>query len=345
MRWVLNRLKALLYRKRQEQDLNDEVAAHLRMDAQERIDAGYTPEEARRAAQRDFGNILQATEATRSTWGWTMLDQCSQDTRYSIRNLGRAPGFTVVTILTLALGIGANTAIFSIVNAALLRPLPYPDANRLVSVFSLNPSLNSDLSPVAPGDFRDWREQATSFERLAAYAGGGGDISFWLEERPESINAARVTWDFFETMGIAPLLGRGFEQSVELVPANSTSVVLSHRLWLSRFGGDRNIVGRQIKTPTGAATVVGVMPPAFRFPPNAEVWVPIGCCGEIDRRATRYWRTVGRLRDGVSIPAAQAEIETIAERLAELYPRENRNWSARIIPFDHALVRDVQQAL
>jgi putative ABC transport system permease protein len=343
MRWILNRLKNLLHRQRQEQDLQDEVAAHLQMDAQERIDAGYTPDEARRAARRDFGNVLRATEVTRSTWGWTMLDQCLQDTRYSVRNLRRAPGFTLVTLLTLAIGIGANTAIFSIVNAVLLRPLPYPDADRLVSVFSVNPPPNNALSAVAPADFRDWREQATSFERLAAYV--GGDISFWLGERPESVNAPRVTWDFFETLGVPPLLGRGFEQAVESTPTNNTSVVLSHGLWLSRFGGDRNIVGRQVKTATGSATVVGVMPSTFRFPANAEAWVPIGCCGEIDRRGTRYWRTVGRLREGQSIPASQAEIESISEKLAELYPMEDRNWSARIIRFDQALVRDVQQAL
>ena len=191
MRRILNRLKALLLRQQHEQDLQDELAAHFEMDTQERIDAGSSPEDARRDARRDFGNVALVAEDTRSTWGWTTLEQWLQDLRYSVRNLMKRPSFAVVTVVTLGLGIGANTAIFSIVNAALFRPLPFPDPDRLVSVFSVNPSPHGGLWVVGPADFRDWRKQSTSFERLSAYSGGG--MTLWFGERPENITATRVT--------------------------------------------------------------------------------------------------------------------------------------------------------
>jgi len=343
MRWVLNRLRTLLRRHKQEQDLQDEVAAHLRMDAIERIEHGAVPDDARQAARRDFGNVLVVTEATRSTWGWTLLDQCLQDSRYALRSLLKRPGFIAVTVVTLALGIGANTAIFSIVNAALLRPLPFPEPERLASIFSINPSPNGGLWMVGPADFRDWREQSTTFERISAYSGSG--LSLWIGERPEEIYAARVTWDFFDTFGVAPLLGHGFEVADEANPPDISSVVLSHRFWVNRFGSDPNIVGKTIKGGRSLLRVVGVMPPSFKFPDTAEVWIPMGCCGEMTRRATRYWRTVGRLQDGQSVESARAEMKAIAERLAQLYPKENRNWSADVLPFNRAIVQDIRQAL
>src|SRR5262249_26622832 len=170
MQRLWNRLKMLLRRTRQEQELQDEIAAHLNMDTQERIDTGRDPTAARQEAHRDFGNVLQIAEATRITWGWTTAEQWLQDVRYGMRNLMKSSSFSVVSVLTLAVGIGATTAIFSIVNAALLRPLPYPDTDRLVSVFSMNPAPNGGLWVVSPADFRDWRELSTGFESLAAFS-------------------------------------------------------------------------------------------------------------------------------------------------------------------------------
>jgi putative ABC transport system permease protein len=264
-----------------------------------------------------------------------------QEIRYALRTLRQQPIFTLIAVLTLTLGVGANTAIFSIVNAALLRPLPFPEPDRLIAVFSVNPSPGGGLWTVSPADFRDWREHSRTIEQLAAYSGGGQSI--WFGERPEAIVGARVTANFFDTLGVLPLHGRGFEPADELtVPA---SVMLSHRLWQSRFAGDVGVIGRPIKTVTGSVTIAGVMPPEFRFPDYAEIWMPMGCCGEMERRSTRYWQTVGRLRNGQSVEAAQAEMESIAKRLAEQYPGDNQNWSVRAVPFDRALVRDVRQAL
>jgi putative ABC transport system permease protein len=264
-----------------------------------------------------------------------------QEIRYALRTLRQQPIFTLIAVLTMTLGIGASTAIFSIVSAALLRRLPFPEPDRLVAVFSVNPSPGGGLWTVSPADFRDWREHSRTIEQLAAYSGGGQSI--WFGERPETIVGARVTANFFDTLGVLPLHGRGFEPADELTaPA---SVMLSHRLWQSRFAGDVGVIGRPIKTVTGSVTIAGVMPPEFRFPDYAEIWMPMGCCGEMGRRSTRYWQTVGRLRNGQSVEAAQAEMQSIATRLAEQYPGDNQNWSVRAVPFDRALVRDVRQAL
>jgi putative ABC transport system permease protein len=194
---------------------------------------------------------------------------------------------------------------------------------------------------VSPADFRDWREQSTSFENLAAFSGDG--ISLWISERPETVPSSRVTWNFFDTLGVRPLLGKGFEVADELNPTDS--LMLSHRLWQNRFGGDPAVIGSEVRTDRGSLTIIGVMPPQFRFPENAEAWTPMGCCGETTRRATRYWRTVARLRDGTSLQAAQSEVQSIASRLAELYPKDDKNWAAQILPFDRALVRDIDRAL
>jgi putative ABC transport system permease protein len=341
MQRLWNRLKMLLRRTRQEQELQDEIAAHLTMDTQERIDTGSDPTAARREAHQDFGNVLQIAEATRITWGWTTAEQWLQDVRYGMRNLMKASSFSVVSVLTLAVGIGATTAIFSIVNAALLRPLPYPDPDRLVSVFSVNPAPNGGLWVVSPADFRDWRELSKGFESLAAFS--NDRLSIWFSERPETIESSRVTWNFFDTLGVRPLLGKGFEAADEL---NGTdNLVLSHRLWQTRFGADLTVIGKQVRTDRGSLTIVGVMPPHFRFPGNAETWTTMGCCGEMTRRATRYWRTVARLRDGTSLQATQSELQSITSRLAERYPKDDKNWTAQILPFDRALVRDIDRAL
>jgi predicted permease len=345
MQRLWNRLRALLYRRRKDQDLHDELSAHLQMDAEERMESGLAQEEARYAARRDFGNVLAVAEDTRATWGWITLEQLLQDLRYALRNLWNRPAFTVIAVLTLALGIGANTAIFSIVNAALLRPLPYAEPDRLAAIYSVNHSQGGTPWIVSPADFRDWREQSTSFEQMAGYS--AADLfPAWIGDRPETIPMARVTWNFFRTFGVTPLLGQGFEESDELnPPQGGMNVVLSHRLWRARFGSDPAVVGSKIKTTFGSVTVAGVMPPEFNFPDYADIWTPMGCCGEMTRRGQRYWRAVGRLRDGISAEAAQAELESVAARLAELYPKENLQWSVLVTPFAEDLVRDVRQAL
>jgi predicted permease len=335
------RLRALVFRNRMEQELRREVDFHLDMMVRKNVARGMSLEEARRQAAIKFGSSPATLESCRDERGVSLVYGLGTDIRYAFRQFRRSPAFVAVCVLSLACGIGANTAIFSLVNAVLLRPVAFPEPDRLVAVFSVNPAPGGGLWSVAPADYRDWREQSRAFENLAAYS--GGELFIRLDDRMESLPGARVTSSFFKTFDVQPMLGRGFEPDDELNPPST--IVLSHRLWQSRFGGDPSIVGKQIPTDSGSVTVVGVMPPQFTFPNSADVWMPMGCCGEMTRRATRYWQTVGRLRAGQSIEAAQAEMHSIARRLEALYPKDSRGWSVQVMPFEKAMVRDVREAL
>jgi putative ABC transport system permease protein len=265
-----------------------------------------------------------------------------QDLRYGARALLKTPGFTLVAVITLALGIGANTAIFSVVNAALLRRLPY-DASRLVAVEAFNPQKEKRAYGAPPADFWDWQEQSRTFEQLTMYSGGG--IGLKESERIEVISGARVTVNFFSTFGVQPMLGRSFDNEEGFVNG-PRAVILSHRLWQQRYGGDPQIVGRTLKTTGGAMTVIGVMPPDFKFPSYAQVWTPFARdSGEMKSRASRYCQAVGRIRQGESIESAQAEMKAIAARLATSYPKDNQGRTIQLTDWRESLSRDSRKAL
>jgi len=327
-----------------DEELQREIDSHLQLEAEERQADGMSDDEARHAARRAFGSVLRATEDTRAVWSPIGLEQMWQDARHALRSLVRQPTFAAVAIMTLALSIGVSTAIFSVVEAALLRSLPYPDPQRLVAVSSVNRSQQAAPSIVSPADYRDWRAQTSTLEQLAAYS-AADVLPLAPGGRLEPISMARVTWNFFRTFGVRPLIGTGFDESDETGDtAGLTDVVLSHRIWQTRFGGDPAIVGTRFRTAIGSAIVVGVMPPDFRFPQYAEVWTPMGCCGEMERRV-RYWRVVGRLRSGQTAQAGQDDLAAIADRLAEAYPKENRNWSVEVMPLTDAIVGNVRRPL
>ena len=265
-----------------------------------------------------------------------------QDLRYGARSLLKSPSFTLIAVITLGLGIGANTAIFSVVNAALLRRLPY-DATRLVAVESFNPQKEKRAYGASPADFFDWQEQNRTFEQLAMYSGGG--IGLKESERVEVISGARVTVNFFSTFGVNSLLGRSFVDEEGLLNS-PRSVILSHRFWQQRFGGDPRIVGRALKTPQGEITVIGVMPPEFRVPSYAQVWTPIARdSSEMKSRASRYFQAIGRIRQGETIESAQAEMKTIAARLATSYPKDNQGRTAQLTDWRESLAQDSRKAL
>jgi putative ABC transport system permease protein len=265
-----------------------------------------------------------------------------QDLRYGARELLKTPGFTSVAVITLALGIGANTAIFSVVNAALLRRLPY-DTTRLVAVESFNPQKEKRAYGASPADFWDWREQSRTFEQLTMYSGGG--IGLKESERIEVISGARVTVNFFATFGVQPMLGRAFDNEEGFVNG-PRAVILSHRLWQRRYGGDPQIVGRTLKTDNGAITVIGVMPPDFKFPSYAQVWTPFARdTGEMKSRASRYCQAVGRIKQGETIESAQAEMKAIAARLAASYPKDNQGRTIQITDWRESLSQDSRKAL
>jgi putative ABC transport system permease protein len=265
-----------------------------------------------------------------------------QDLRYGARMLLKKPGFTLVAVITLGLGIGANTAIFSVVNAALLRPLPY-DVTRLVAVESVNPQKEKGGGGVSPADFWDWQEQSRTFEQLTMYSGWG--IGLKESERIEAIPSARVTVNFFATFGVQPMLGRAFVTE-EGTLHGPRAIILSHRLWQQRYGGDPRIVGRTLKTDNGEVTVIGVMPPDFKFPSFAEAWTPVARdSGEMKLRANRYFRAIGRIKQGETIESAQAEMKTIAARLATSYPKDNQGWTVQLTDWRESLSKDSRKAL
>ncbi len=272
-----------------------------------------------------------------------MLRTLPQDIQYSFRMLVKRPGFTVVAVITLALGIGANTAIFSVVNTVLLRPLAYKDPARLVAIESINPSSGKgQTSGVSPADFWDWQQQSQSFENLATYSGTG--VSFPTEP-PESVPATRVTINFFETLGVDPLLGRSFVAE-EQYQNGPRAIMLSHKLWQRRFSGDPAIVGQTIRADDGAMTVIGVMPPDFKFPAHAEAWVPLARDGgEMTLRANRYFSAVGRLKEGQPREAAEAEMKAISAQLEAAHPKDNTNWTVKLTPWREYLVRGGRLAL
>jgi putative ABC transport system permease protein len=260
-----------------------------------------------------------------------------KDVRYGIRSLLKQPGFTAVVVITLALGIGVNTAIFSLVHAVLLRPLPFADSARLVVIKSQNSKTGETLPSVSPADFFDWKSQSQSFSNAAAYS--GWSITLLEGEVSELIPATRVTDEFFSTLGVPPLLGRTF--TPDEFNTESRVVILSHRLWLRRFGGDPNIIKKTLALPQGRVTVVGVMPAQFKLPGSAEAWTPVAQdSGEMHLRAARYFETVARLKPNVTPAQAEAEMSTIAARLASQYSESDSNWSVRVSTLRETLVGD-----
>src|ERR1041384_446245 len=274
-----------------------------------------------------------------------LMNTLLKDIRYSLRLLIKKPGFTVVALVALALGIGANTAIFSIVNAVLLRPLPYSDPSRLVSAQAMN-SINPqhDVDGVSPADFWDWKDQSQAFEELAAMS-GGGSFSLRDADQPDIFNGARVSYNFFQTLGVQPLIGRVFE-SDDGNPGAPDTVVLSYRLWVRRFGSDPAVVGKTFNSIEGGTTVIGIMPPDFKFPSYAEVWTPLSRnSSEMLNRSNRYFIAIGRFKPDQTISSAEAELKTIAGRLETEHPQSNKGWTAHLRPLRETIMGSTRTPL
>ena len=272
--------------------------------------------------------------------GLTMVADLLNDMRFAVRHYAKTRAFTLVAVLTLALGIGANTAIFSVVNGVLLQPLPYPEPEGLVRVYERVPQ--HGRFSVAPANFVDWRQQATTFEHIAAYMSGSATLA--EGEIPERITNAIVSWDLFDLLRVKPILGRSFRQD-EDAPQNDQVIVLSHGMWQRRFGGRPDILNRTLVLNGIPMTVVGVMPAGFAFPTReVEYWTPIGLDSANLPRGAHYLSVIARLGDGRSIEQATAEMTTIAERLATQYP-QNKDESAEVISAHEQMVAGIRPAL
>jgi len=320
IRWVYKlplRLRSLFRKGRVEEELSEELRFHQEKLIEEHVGKGMAREEARYAALRELGGEDQIKEECRDMRQVNYIENFMQDVRYGLRQLRRNPGFTAVAVLTLALGIGANTAIFSVVNAVVLRPLPYPQSDRLAWISEVIPALNAELA--ASGDYFDWRDQNKTLERMTAYDPA---VSFNLTGRgtPARIHAAGVSANFFQTLGVDPQLGRSFTHE-EDQPNGPNTVVLMQAFWQQYFGSDPQVLGKTVTLNSAPYTVVGVMPASFPFPGDAEIQmlVPLQL-NEIGERmregaaAPRLLRIVGLIKPDVTIARAQADLDAIRKR-------------------------------
>jgi len=268
--------RRLLFYVRRDQfdrELEEEMRFHLEMKAEENLAAGISTEEARYAAQRQFGNQTLLREVSREMWAVKSIETLFQDLRYGVRTLLKNPGFTVVAVLTLALGIGANTAIFSVVNAMLLRPLPYADDERLVMIGGKFPAAGIKRASVSVPELIDYSDRTHSFAQVGVY--GGKDFTLTGRGDAERFSGALVSANFLSLLGVNPALGRHF-LTEENQPDRSHVAILSYGLWQRRFGGDPQLIGQEVTLDGLNYTVVGVMPPGFQFPLlEAEIWRPL----------------------------------------------------------------------
>jgi putative ABC transport system permease protein len=258
LRLIYTRLYGLLRKDRIEEEMEDEMRFHLLMRTRENIERGMRPDEAGREARRRFGNVGRIKDLSRDIKGGGFIETLLQDLRYSARMLRKSPGFTAVAALTLALGIGANTAIFSVVNAVLLRPYPYKDADRLVWLWETKLPEVPGTNP-SPANFLDWQKQNTVFEQLEAV--NVRDFNLVGGANPERIRGMVITHGLFSLLGVRPQIGRDFFPD-EDQPGHSNVAILSHELWQRRFGGDPNILNQSILLDDQQFTVIGVMPPS-----------------------------------------------------------------------------------
>ena len=324
------KLRALVKRRELDRDLEDELQFHLAMREEAYMRNNVPPGPARTSARRRFGNVTGIKERCRDLWTFGWFENFLHDVRYAVRQLRRSPGFTVSAAVTLALGIGATTAVYSLLAAMLWRPVLLPDANSLVFVFQAKPG-QAVASTYAPaGDLDDIRRETAIIDNLAIWTLGHHRLVDAGGE-PVVAESARVSPNFFDMLGVPPALGRGFLPG-EDQPGRERVVVLGQDLWRQHFGADPGVIGRTVRLDSSNFTVVGVMPPEFRFPRSfREMWVPLVLTpeGRMSHKDTGV-EAGGRLRRGHTLAQAAAELNVIAARLEKRYPETN--WKRRFVP-------------
>ncbi len=345
---LATRIHAFFSPQKIDHEFQQELETHLDLATQENIRRGMRPEAAARAARIRLGGSTQLTETNRELRGLPILETCLQDMRYALRMLRKNPGFTAVAVLTLALGVGANTAIFSIVYAVLLKPLPYANPDELFTAFQANKQQGIAETGCSYLNYEEWRTQNHVFGEL------GGVLAHQLtltgRGEPSVVNASVVTPEIFELLGVKPMAGRMF------FPADGKQgappvALLSEDLWRGRFATDPTIIGSSIDLDKRPFTIIGIIPTAFRTPFNKkqDVWIPLVqdpvFSTFIPQRGTHLLPVIGRLKPGVSVEQAQAEMDAISERLAREFPTENRGWAVRLVPLQKEIVGDVRTAL
>ncbi len=342
---LLFRLRSLFRRKFVEADLDNELRFHVESEAAKYVAAGLTPQEARRRAHLAFGGLDQIREDCREARGVNLLEELVQDVRFSFRMLRKSPGFTFIAILTLALGIGANTAIFSIINSVLLKPLPFKDPAKLVSLRE-SESAPGDF-PLDGADYLDWQAQNKTFESMSLFARSSArSFSVTAEAVPESISVVAAQANFFATMGVQPLAGRAFANGEDAAGKDHVAIA-SYGFWQRHFGSQARVLGSAVQLNGESFTLIGVMPPWFNFPASTDLWIPFDMTVPLMHNRGSHWaNAVGRVKDSVTIEQARADLLAISQRLNEQFRRpDDRDVHSLIFPLKERLVGDSRAAL
>jgi putative ABC transport system permease protein len=327
-------------RRRRDHDLQEEVEAHLRMAIRDRMERGQSQEAARSEALAEFGNRVLVKEVTRDMWGWGSLERLLQDCRYGARLLRKNLGFTTVVVLTLALGIGANTAIYSVIQAA-LAPLAIPEAGRVVMVWTENAKRDWHQFPASVPDYADWKASGV-FSSLGAMADGGFNLR--MADRTDRINGLNVTPEFFAALAVQPHLGRAF-QAEDGQPGHSQVAILTDTIWHSRFAANPSIIGSSIVLDGAPHTIVGVLPKTFPLIGHEEIYAPLVFTADMaGNRGSRFFQVVGRLREGVTLAAAGQRMAELERRLSAQYT-DDAGHSVALQPVEDASVEDARALL
>jgi predicted permease len=334
-------------RKKQESELDEEVRSHLQMAERERTDRGEAASEAAREARREFGNVELVREVTRDAWGSGFLDRLTQDLQFGARMIAKSPGFAVIAIMTLALGIGANTALFSVVNGVLLNPLPYPEPEQLVTLHESKP--NFDSGSISFLNFRDWRKENTTFSMMGISRGYAFGLTGAGE--PEQVRSEFVSTDFFPLLGVKPVIGRLFEEGEDEFGASPVAII-SEGFWNRKFASAQDVVGKGLTLEGRVFTIVGVVPASFNLQLGnfraCELYVPIGQwsnSGLHVRAAGLGIHGIGRLKPGVTIQQARADMARVTGHLAEAYPDADKGIGATLFPLKEQMVGKVRELL
>jgi len=333
---LLRKLKGWWHRDSIHADLGEEMRTHVEMKAEETGDWD--------AARRAFGNTILLLEDSRAAWGWPQLEAWARDFRFGFRRMRRRPAFAATVVLTLAIGIGSTSTVFSLIDTVLLQPLGYPAPDRLVALHEQKLSEDLARTPVAPGRLEDWRRLTTSFDALAGSQ--TDNLTDTTGSEPERLSAAFVSPRFFTVLGTAAKLGRTFDENEERFGGPAVAVI-SDRLWQRRFGADRSVIGRTLTLPGGNVSVVGVMPPALQYPSDAiDIWIPARTPPDVlQHREARFLQVIGRMKPGVTVEQARADLEAAERRLGQQYLKTDAGWSVHLQTLREELTGSVHAAL
>jgi len=336
-----------LWRRNQDDDLRQELRSHLHMAVEERVERGETRADAEAAVRRQFGNELLVHETTREQWGWMWMEQLAYDLRYGLRMLVKSPGFTLVALITLALGIGANTALFSVVNGVLLKPLPYPHPEQLVSLHMSKPNFETGAIPFP--NFRDWQAQNHTFSAMALSRSNSATLMGLGESEYVRINF--ITSDFFQILGVKPAIGRNLAKGEDDIGGPALAQI-SEGFWKRRFGAAPDILGRSLNLSGKLYTIIGVVPASFNFELGnfvpTDIYLPIGQWGNNalkSRHAALGLHGIGRLKPGVTLQQARADMDAVSHNLEVAFPDSNSGMKANLIPLDRFMTSEIRPVL